>query len=476
VAEPLRVAILGAGPAGLGLAYRLRREGRADVRVFERADRVGGIAASFDFGGQRVDFGSHRLHPSCDPEVLADLRALLGDDLRTRLRRGRIRLRGRWVGFPLRPLDLLLRLDPGFGVRVAGDLLRGLLARRRAPAETFAEVVRQRLGATIGEGFYFPYARKLWGLAPAEISAEQARRRIAAGSFGRLLRKVLGGVVPFVPRLGYDFYYYPRRGFGQISEALAEAAERAGARIELGRTVVGLVAPGAEGVWTVRTAGTGGERVEHAAVVFSTLPVSLLARIVDPPPPPQVLAAAAEIRFRSMVLVYLRLPVDRFTDFDAHYFPETEYGLTRLQEPKHYAGLDEPSGSTVICAEIPCQRDDGTWSAAPEELARRVGDDLDRAGIPLPAAPLEVTVRRLPEAYPVYQLGFESRLARLEDWVASLPGLIPLGRQGLFVHDNTHHALFMAYCAAACLGDAGFDRERWEREFLPRFATHVVED
>jgi phytoene dehydrogenase-like protein len=69
-----------AGPAGLAAAFNLARRGWRDVTVFERADRVGGNAGSFVIDGIPVDFGSHRLHPVCPPAILADLRALLGDD------------------------------------------------------------------------------------------------------------------------------------------------------------------------------------------------------------------------------------------------------------------------------------------------------------------------------------------------------------------------------------------------------------
>ena len=94
-----RVCVLGAGPAGLGAALLLARRGH-DVTVLERAPAPGGLAASFEVAGVRVDHGSHRLHRSCPPEILDELRAELGDDLQLRRRNGRIRLGGRWVALP----------------------------------------------------------------------------------------------------------------------------------------------------------------------------------------------------------------------------------------------------------------------------------------------------------------------------------------------------------------------------------------
>lgn len=49
-----RIAVLGAGPMGLAVAYQLARDGHNPV-VFEADDRVGGMTASFDFDGLEIE-------------------------------------------------------------------------------------------------------------------------------------------------------------------------------------------------------------------------------------------------------------------------------------------------------------------------------------------------------------------------------------------------------------------------------------
>ena len=49
-----RIAVLGAGPMGLAVAYQLARDGHQPV-VFEADDRVGGMTATFDFGGIDIE-------------------------------------------------------------------------------------------------------------------------------------------------------------------------------------------------------------------------------------------------------------------------------------------------------------------------------------------------------------------------------------------------------------------------------------
>ncbi|HWN20738.1 MAG TPA: FAD-dependent oxidoreductase [Gaiellaceae bacterium] len=455
------VLVLGAGPAGVGAAYRAARAGHRVV-VLERSTAPGGMAGSFEVGGQRVDHGSHRLHPTTDAAVLAELRRLLGGELQLRPRNGRIRLAGRWIAFPLRPADLLRRLPKGFALAAARDA--ALAPLRRPGADTFAEVVRAGLGPALAERFYFPYARKLWGLEPDRIAGEQARRRIGASSPGKLLRRVLGSGGRSA------VFWYPRRGYGQISEALAAAAETAGAELRYGAEAEAVEL----GDDRVRVRLAGDEQVE-AGRLWTTLPLTVLARMTSPPPPATALEAASRLEFRAMLLVYLVLDVDRYTAFDAHYLPEAWTPVTRVSEPKNYRDGDDVPGRTVLCAELPCSRDDRLWTASDEELGAIAADALEGAGLPRPQV-VETFVRRLPFVYPVYSLGYESAVRALDDWAEAQPRLLTFGRLGLFVHDNTHHALAMAWAAADSLrADGSFDDAAW-RAARERFAAHVVED
>lgn len=56
-----RIAIIGAGPAGLSAAWFLKRNGYRKVRVFEKADRVGGKCLTFEHGGHRFDLAAHEM-------------------------------------------------------------------------------------------------------------------------------------------------------------------------------------------------------------------------------------------------------------------------------------------------------------------------------------------------------------------------------------------------------------------------------
>lgn len=469
----VRVAILGAGPAGVAAAWQLHHHRKANAIVLEQRPDVGGNAGSFELEGLPVDYGSHRLHPSCQANILSDVRTLLGEDLLSRPRHGRIRLRGRWVHFPLRAADLLAHLPWSFGCGVARDALvkivSGLRAEERA---SFASVLQGGLGKTICRDFYFPYALKIWGIPPEELSATQAQRRVSAVSLKKLLGKVVG-MLPSSQPPGAGQFFYPRHGYGQISRAIAAAAQGLGADTQL-RTAVRRIQLGTPHRIDVESDGIG--RSIEADQIWSTIPITTFARAVSPPAPPDVLAACQQISFRAMILVYVVLTQRQFTPFDAHYFPEAEIKLTRLSEPKNYSGRTDPPDRTVLCGELPCTAGDVLWDASDDDLAEVVRDSLARCGLPIQARIVRVTTKRLAHAYPIYRRGYEEHFQRLDEWITGLDRVLSLGRQGLFAHDNTHHTLAMAYAAVDCLDSVGrFDRDRWS-SYRAAFKSHVVED
>ena len=59
-----KIAVIGAGPMGLGVAYQLALDGFQPV-LFEADDRIGGTSAMFDFHGIKIE---RYYHYYCTPD------------------------------------------------------------------------------------------------------------------------------------------------------------------------------------------------------------------------------------------------------------------------------------------------------------------------------------------------------------------------------------------------------------------------
>tara|TARA_B100000686_G_scaffold355232_1_gene471384 strand:+ start:2023 stop:3399 length:1377 start_codon:yes stop_codon:yes gene_type:complete len=455
------LAIVGAGPAGLMAAWQAAKAGH-EVCIYEKANAVGGMSASFSIAGQRVDFGSHRLHPSTPPHLLESIKSLLGEDLQIRERNGRIRLYNQWVAFPLRTTDLIKHLPLKFSIGSAFDIVKRPFLM--SGGETFEDEVRSRLGKTVSDEFYTPYAEKLWGIHPSKIDAELARRRVSASSPLAIVRRLIKSS----SSTGRAFLY-PKNGYGQIVEALADAVVDAGGKIELNHPIEHIHLK--DDFCDLKSPNGS----HSAELVWTTAPLNVLPNIVHPSPDKEIFEAAASLRVRGMLLVYLVLEQPNFTEYDAHYFPGLQTRIARLSEPKNYRDGNDPKDQTVLCAELPCWTSDSLWSASPKELGDIVCADLQSLG--LPQVNLAATeVRRLPSVYPVFETSTRQERDLLLRWGNSLNRLSSFGRQGLIVPDNIHHTLAMGWDAAHSLaGDGDFSEESWSSA-LNRFESHVVED
>ena len=455
------LAIVGAGPAGLMAAWQAAEAGH-EVTVYEKTNAVGGMSGSFSIAGQRVDFGSHRLHPSTPPHLLQALTSLLGEDLQTRQRNGRIRLYEKWVAFPLRTTDLIRHLPLKFSLGSAMDIVRRPFLDNTG--DTFEDEVRSRLGKTVSDEFYSPYAEKLWGIHPSKIDGELARRRVSASSPLAILQRLIRSSTP----TGRSFLY-PRKGYGQIVEALADALVNAGGKIELNFPIEGILL----NQDSCLLKSPKGERT--AEFVWTTAPLSALPKMIDPSPKQEIVQAASSLQIRGMLLVYLVLDQPNFTEYDAHYFPGLQTRIARLSEPKNYRDGPDPKNQTVLCAELPCWTTDEIWSATPDELGEIVKSDIVNLGLP-EIHLVKTEVRRLPFVYPVFETSTRNEREMLLEWGNSLSRLLSFGRQGLIVPDNIHHTLAMGWDAAHSLkGNGTFDGSQWN-EALRRFEDHVVED
>ena len=475
-----RITVLGGGPAGLAMAMKLlqRQVPGWKVTVIEQKSQVGGMAASFEEQGLFLDYGSHRLHPATSAEIMNDFRSLLGEDLRRRPRNGRIRLMNHFVKFPLSPVNLMLHTPPSFFAGILADMLTKPFRKSAQGEETFADVLLRGLGPTVCNHFYFPYAQKLWGLKPEDISVIQAQRRVSANSVGKIIKKVFS-FLPGLKKKDTGVFYYPAQGFGQLSNALRDKIVELGGEIRLNSTITGISAVDGGG-YRINVRGDHESGQQEAWLesdfIFSTIPVTVLTRLLRPGAPETVVNAAKRLKFRSMVLHYLVLETDQFTPYDAHYIPQAGIAISRISEPKNYSNNAEPTGLTAICSEIPCNIGDDTWNMPDEALTSKVIDEFSRIGLPVNMPVQKAFSRKQAFVYPIYDRNFDAAFAVLDAYLNDQPGLISLGRQGLFAHDNTHHTMETAYKACECLGDdLRWNGTLWQ-QYRDEFSRHVVED
>ena len=468
-----RVAVLGGGLAGLSCAYELAKAG-ADVTVLEREEYAGGMANSFidESGGEywTYDYGPHRFHTT-DPELIEHVKLILAGNHRQAERLSRIVLGGQWFDYPLNAMNVLRKLPRLTLVRSFTDYFWVRITERFGWShwsdDNFEGWVTKRFGRTLYDLFFGRYTAKTWKMPPNQISGDWASQRISQLDLIDAVKKTLVSSGDTPRGLVKSFIYPARGGIGEIARGYVREIEALGSRVITGAPVTRVHAEG--GVissiqWGGRTPGT-----IEADEYISTIPITALARSVRPAAPAPVLKAISDLEYVSIVFIYLKLRRPQVSPDSWVYLPESHITIHRISEFKNFSPEAAPPDKTMVCAEITCRLGDEHWRAPDEELISIAAGDLERIGLIGPGEVIDGFVKKIPHAYPVYDLTYKNNLTPVLEFVHSLSNIKTGGRQGLFRYNNMDQSIEMGRKMAWATieqRDAGHEAVATESEYF----------
>jgi protoporphyrinogen oxidase len=442
-----RVIVLGGGPAGLSAAWKLAQAG-VDIQVFEASPRLGGLSATVAYRGHLFDYGGHRFLTS-NEQLLAEIQHLVGEDFKLRRRRTKILFRDRLFEQPLQMGDLILHLNPLLSLTCGLDYVATRLRNRifPMPEESFEQWVVKRFGQTLYSCFFGPYTEKVWGVPPSTISAEWASQRIMVPNLWAIVKRMILRSKA-TPKVFTRYYYYPEQGIGQIWTHMAKEITRYGGHVHLNSMVRQVKVEGGR-VRSVLVQTPAGWQENDCDFVISSIPLPCLVKMIDPQVAQEYLAVAEEMRYRSVLFLFLLIDQEQVTDNDALYVPEPQYLFFRVEQPKFWSQTMAPPGKTSLCLEVSCFEGDETWCASDQELCQMAIRDLKRIGLIEDGRVVrDYLVHRMPHVYPSSEVGHEEKRQKLVHYLHGIANLVPIGRQGLFRYLNMDEVIEMGFGAA----------------------------
>lgn len=286
--------VVGGGFTGLAAAYELAKAG-VGVTVLEAEPQLGGLASSFDVGGERLDRFYH--HWFTSDRAVMDLVDELGLSARLRLRPTRTGVYHAHRFFRLStPWDLLNFTPLGLPDRVRLGLLALRARRVRDWRELEDKTAEQWLCELGGQEVYRvvwePLLKGKFGAYAQSISAVWFwnKLKLRGGSRGRGGQEVLA---------------YLQGGFAGLADALAQRILALGGRIETSARVTSIVPSAAPGLsaWQVRCS-LGDLQADR---VIATPALPLIAGMVRSWAEPAYLARLEGISYLGNVCLVLEL-------------------------------------------------------------------------------------------------------------------------------------------------------------------------
>ncbi len=424
--ETADIHILGGGPAGLTAGYYAKKQ-NLNFLIFEAGAHVGGNCRTLQLNNFRFDTGAHRFHDK-DPEVTAEVKHLLGDDLLRVDAPSEIFFQEKFYRFPLTLSDLIGKLEVKTLLKIGWDKL---ISGNRKQAENFKELALRRYGKTLAERFLLNYSEKLWGEPTHKLSTAISGNRLKGLDFWSFLRSTVLGAPQNPTHLDGSFFY-PKHGIGMIPDKLCEFI--GDERIKYNHRISRIIHKGGR----IESIVLNDDFEFQMTTVINTLPLTLSMRMLEPAPPPELCAIANTIKYRHLVLCVFCLNRDSFSPNASLYFPSEEFPFTRLYEPKNRSPYMAPEGQTVIVLEIPCFSKNPVWEMSETALRAEVWEALCRVKPLHSDEVIHYQTYKLPFAYPVLEVGFEENVKQLVDYFEQFENLYLTGRSSLFRYLHLH--------------------------------------
>ncbi len=346
-----RIIILGAGPTGLGAAWRLHELGHRNFRVYEANPFVGGLSHSFrdekgftwDIGGH-VMFSHYAYYDRC-------FDAVMGQDFSYINRESWVRMSDRWIPYPFQNNIRYLPREIAF--ECLAGLVQAQATRDPAAASNFGEFIDAVFGEGIARHFMRPYNTKVWAYPPERLNKQWIGERVAVIDVQRALKNVMLELDDFGWGPNNRFKFPLRGGTGEFYRRLGErlgvrddGRDEPASPIRLNRRVLAVDAESKE----VHLADGTSDRYD---ALLTTMPLDrFVADVLKGPTPAPVKEASASLLHSGghMVGVGIRRPCPSTKSW--MYFPEPNcpfYRVTYLSNYSPFMTPDKDRYYSLLC-------------------------------------------------------------------------------------------------------------------------------
>lgn len=436
-----KIVIIGAGPTGLGAAYRLHELGYENWVLYEKSGDVGGHSTSHvDDQGFVWDEGGHVIFSHYKYfDNLID--RVLGSEQHERIRESWIVHGEHWVPYPFQ--SNLRYLPKEIQVKCLLGAAQAAASGDGRAATNFRDWIVATMGQGVADEFMFPYNSKVWTTPLEKMSKEWIADRVAVVDFKRLLENVLyeRDDVAWGPNSKFKFPLHG--GTGEIYRRMAALFP---GRIKFHKK---LAAIDVEKRHVSFTDGSG----DTYDRLISTAPLDLVANMIRPVDQ-QLSDAALGLEHNNLLVMGFGLKKKIETGRCWIYFTDADMPCYRATYFSHYSPNNVPGGDVATYSSLMCEMSFRiNESPDPEQVMDRVLNGLIRARM-LDESDRGRVVSRyhriVPYSYPIPTLGRDAALAVLQPALLA-KGIYSRGRFGAWRYEigNMDHSVMMGVEAAS---------------------------
>ena len=386
----MKYLILGAGPAGLTVANKLKQVGVSDFLVLEKENEAGGLCRSKDVDGSAFDIGGGHFLDVRRPNVNAFLFSFMPEEEWDKYDRdSRIVVNGNVVNHPIEANIWQMRLEDQVEY-LKSIAVAGCNVGVQMP-EDFVDWIYWKLGSKVAEDYMIPYNQKMFSKELNQLGTywlENLPNVSFEETLLSCLTKKAYGTQP-----GHAQFYYPKKyGYGELWLRMADSIK---GQIEYNKAVKVID-------FTKRTVTTADGMSYQADKIITTIPWLEFDEITGMPD--DIRESIHELKFSSI---------------------QTEYYPENLDTPCQWIYYPDPrlSYHRILVRHNFCPNSRGYWT---ETNSERIGMEEQNDHFKYMNQ----------YAYPLNTIKKPAIMKRLLSW-SEEHGVIGLGRWGEHQHYNS---------------------------------------
>lgn len=455
-----KIIIIGAGPAGLAVAYELLKKNALenyDIEIYESQSQIGGISKTLVHKNFRFDLGGHRFFSNI-PEINDFFTNFLKEDMLTRNRLSRIYYEKKFYNYPLSVTNALKNLGifRSFKIVLSWTIRQ---MNKKLPEKTFEQWVSNRFGDELFKTFFKSYSEKVWGISTSKLSAKWAAQRIE--NFN-LFKAVVNAC--FKINLGaktvINQFFYPKLGPGMLYEKMSKILKKNGIKISVEEKAVGFQYKSGKISKILFRNKSGKEKWEKTDIVVSTMPFNKLVSLLYPTK--KISESLKKLKFRSFLTANLIIKSNPFPD-QWIYIHDPEVKVGRIQNFRNWSPYMVKKGTdfTPIALEYFASENDSFWTMKDNEILELAKQELIKIGLVKPDEIVSGFIHRVNDAYPIYLSDYQILVKHCRKFLQKYKNLHLCGRGGLFRYNNQDHSILTGFYVARNILDGKETYDVW---------------
>lgn len=310
----MKYLILGAGPAGLTVANKIKQKGITDFLVLEKEDTAGGLCRSVDVDGSPFDIGGGHFLDVRRPHVNEFLFRFMPEEEWDKYDRdSRIVVNGNTINHPIEANIWQMKIEDQVeylkSIAVAGCNIGTPMP------EAFVDWIYWKLGSKIAEDYMIPYNQKMFGNELNQLGTYWLEK-LPNVSFEETLLSCLTKKA-YGTQPGHAQFYYPKKyGYGELWLRMADAIKD---NIEYGKQVKRIN-------FNTKVVTTSDGDKYQADVIITTIPWMEFDELTGMPE--DIRKSISELKFSSIQTEYF----PKNLDMPCHwvYYPDSKLPYHRI--------------------------------------------------------------------------------------------------------------------------------------------------